>query len=77
MIDLHDFKKFGELWWGKIVYNGCPFTWVKFHGNFFIKIGTSQLIIIITMIFKGLYIYITIKSLICVINSTTQWRVRI
>jgi hypothetical protein len=38
---------------GKIVYNGCCFIWVKFHGNFFIKIGTLHLIIIIIMILKG------------------------
>jgi hypothetical protein len=53
MIDLHDFKKFEKFWWGKIIYNGCSFIWVKFCGNFFIKIGTLQLIIIIIMIFKG------------------------
>jgi hypothetical protein len=38
---------------GKIVYNGYPFIWVKFHGKNFIKIGTLQLIIIIIMILKG------------------------
>jgi hypothetical protein len=27
--------------------------WVKFHGKVFIKIGTLQLIIIITMILEG------------------------
>jgi len=70
MIDLHDFKKFGKLWWGKIVYNSCPFIWVKFNGRFFIKIGTFQLIIKITMILKGPInqnnFFKTIKSLICV-----------
>jgi hypothetical protein len=38
---------------GKIVYNNCRFIWVKFHGKFFIQIGTLQLIMIIIMILKG------------------------
>jgi hypothetical protein len=45
-----------EIWkalMGKIVYNGCHFIWVKFHGQNFIEVGTLQLIIIIIMIFKG------------------------
>jgi hypothetical protein len=29
---------------GKIVFNGCHFIWVKFHGHIFIKIGNFQLI---------------------------------
>jgi len=29
---------------GKIVFNGCHFIWVKFHGQIFIKIGTFELI---------------------------------
>ncbi len=44
MIDLGEFKKFEKLLRGKIVLNCCCFTWVKFHGQIFIKIGTLQLI---------------------------------
>jgi len=29
---------------GNIVFNGCRFIWVKFHGKIFIKICTLQLI---------------------------------
>jgi hypothetical protein len=38
---------------GEIVYYGCRFVWVKFHGKNFIKIGTLQLIIIIIIILEG------------------------
>jgi hypothetical protein len=61
-----------EIWkalMGKIVLNGFCFIWVKFHGQIFIKIGISQLFIIIIMILKGPIsqnnIFWTIKSLIC------------
>jgi hypothetical protein len=54
---------------GKIVYNDCCFIWVKFHGKFFIKIGTLHLIIIIIMIIEGpinqKIIIEQLKSLIC------------
>jgi hypothetical protein len=44
MVDLCDFKKFEKLFMGKIAFDYCYFTWVKFHGKFFIKIATLQLI---------------------------------
>jgi len=33
-----------EILMGKIIFNGCRFIWVKFHGTIFINIGTLQLI---------------------------------
>jgi hypothetical protein len=37
MIDLHDY----EIWkvlMGKVVFNAYRFIWVKFHGNFSLKL---------------------------------------
>jgi len=36
-------KKIWKALMGKIVFNGCSFMWVKFHGQIFIKIDTLQL----------------------------------
>ncbi len=50
MIDLHDLKKFGKKFDGEDFFlNGCPFIWVKFHGQIFISwtsVENYQIVII-------------------------------